>query len=121
MPDPCRRKVRIVYKREGIHKDTLAVVGFERICTLDVKRIEITYFGDRFPYAAIGSPVLQEKMCGQFLRGYGFELLKVLECHRYVYIIIPRNEPSMAHSSQKTAPIQPIFYALTGTNAVDFR
>ena len=55
----------------------------------------------------------------QFPLGYGFELPEVFERHGYVYIIVPRNEPFVAHGSQKAASIQPIFYALTGANTVD--
>ena len=60
MLGPSRRKVGIVHKWEDIHEDSFAVVGLECVCTLDVKRIEVAYFGDRFSYAGVGLPVLQK-------------------------------------------------------------
>lgn len=46
------------------------------------------------------------------------EAARVVECHRYIYVVIPRDEATMAHGTKQRASVEPVLDVVFATDAV---
>ena len=103
---------------EYIDEDSFLVLHIECIALFDIERVEITYLYNRLLQLRVGFGCLQEQVVWQFGGSYFTELVKSVECHRDIDIVVPRNETLMTYRPQECTSVEPVFDAVFLANAI---
>ena len=86
---------------ENVH---IEAVFFQSVgLGLQVQRAALAHLAEGQGVVGVCVPALPAVFRFQFLRGDAAEFLIILPQHSHVHVVVPRNEPLMAHRAQKGA------------------
>ena len=112
------RYSRVGDERKNIYIDALFVVSRKIIAALNVEGVEIAHLDDGF-FSGFYFWGLDKKIFGEFVLSHFNKACNIFLAHGNINVIVPRNEPLMADSSEECAAVEPIFNVVFAADFVN--